>query len=95
MTLPGAVVATKAAAQAAPAGTRSRRSSASVPSASVVRAVTVSTAAVSSQGHQRSEIGQGRLPDAVDLQQLVDGGEAAIAVTPVEDGLGRHRSYAR
>ena len=47
-----------------------------------------------SHRHQRSELGERRLADAVDLEQLVDRGEAAVLVAPGEDRLRGHRTDA-
>ena len=50
------------------------------------------TAAGSSQRHVGRQLGQGGLADAVDVEQLVDGGERAVLAAPGQDRLGGDRA---
>ena len=42
--------------------------------------------------HQPAQLGEPSLTDALDLAQLIDGGEAAVPRAPLHDALRRHRA---
>src|SRR5690606_16786888 len=72
-------------AHATRAGSTRRRSSLASSSGSVGGRASWGTTPSATDGHERLELGQRPLPDAADLEQLVDAREPPVLVPPRQD----------